>query len=50
LFVILPDDDPGNYALLKHIADIEVGIHAICTVRNNKWTKYGDQDQETARR
>ena len=39
LFVILPDKDPATYAMVKKVADLEVGIHTTCIVRHPNWKR-----------
>lgn len=36
VFVILPDKGPELYNLVKKVADTLVGLHTICTVKNDK--------------
>jgi Piwi domain len=37
VFVILPDKNPATYAMVKKVADVDVGIHTTCIVRNPGW-------------
>jgi eukaryotic translation initiation factor 2C len=39
LFVILPKKDPATYALVKQVADLDVGIHTTCIVRYPNWQR-----------
>ncbi len=39
VFVVLPGKDTATYQMLKHVADVQVGIHTVCTVANTRNAK-----------
>ena len=48
--VVLRSNSADSYELLKHAADVEVGIHTIYTVRDPSWKPGMDRDKTQIKR